>query len=217
MTVLGEVVERVGGVPYERYVRERIFEPVGAVDCWVGMPESQYAAYGDRIGFMHSTTGATPQPLPRINSARSAATPMPGAGGWGPVNQLARVFEALGRGGAPLLSPVTVAALAARHRTEMLDETFGIVVDWGLGFAIDTSVMGRHCSRRTFGHGGHLSSMVFCDPDAGVVVAVVCNGMPDLARHHRRLDDIASAVYVDLGLARADDSGRVKPYPTTGL
>jgi hypothetical protein len=59
--------------------------------------------------------------------------------------------------------------------------------------------------------------MVFCDPDAGVVVAVVCNGMPDLARHHRRLDDIACAVYVDLGLARADDSGRVKPYPTTGL
>jgi CubicO group peptidase (beta-lactamase class C family) len=216
MTVLGEVVARVSGVPYERYVRERIFEPVGASDCWVGMPEEQYAAYGDRIGFMHTTTGE-PRPLPRISSARSAATPMPGAGGRGPMRQLARVYEALVRGGAPLLDPVTVAAISARHRTEMLDETFGIVVDWGLGVAVDTSAMGSHCSRRTFGHGGHLSSVAFCDPEHAVVVAVVCNGMPDRDVHYRRLDEIASAAYVDAGLARAGDRGRVKPYPTGGL
>jgi len=217
MTVLGEVVERVSGIPFDRYVRERIFEPVGAPDCWIGMPESEYARYGDRIGFMHLTSGDGAQPLPRINSARSAATPMPGAGGRGPVNQLARVFEALVAGGGSLLSPVTVAAISARHRTGMLDETFGIVVDWGLGLAIDTSAMGSHCSPRTFGHGGHLSSVGFCDPEHGVVVTVVCNGMPDRDRHYRRLDDIASAVYVDLGLAGPDDRGRVKEYPTAGL
>jgi CubicO group peptidase (beta-lactamase class C family) len=217
MTVLGEVVARVSGTPYEQYVRERVFGPVGADDCWVGMPQARYEAYGDRIGFMHATTGAAPQPLPRINSARSAATPMPGAGGRGPVNQLARVFEALVSGGAPLLAPVTVAAVSARHRTKMFDETFGIVVDWGLGFAVDTSAMGSHCSRRTFGHGGHLSSVGFCDPEHAVVVAVVCNGMPERDRHYQRLDEIASAVYVDLGLAGPGGRGRVKPYPTRGL
>jgi CubicO group peptidase (beta-lactamase class C family) len=217
MTVLGEVVARVTGVPYERYVRECIFEPLGAPDCWVGMREEQYAAYGDRIGFMHATSDDGPQPVPRINSARSAATPMPGAGGRGPMNQLGRVFEALVSGGAPLVSPVTLAAISARHRTEMLDETFGIVIDWGLGFAVDTSAMGRHCSRRAFGHGGHLSSVAFCDPEHGVVVAVVCNGMPTRERHHRRLDAISNAVYVDLDLARPGDLGRVKPFPTAGL
>jgi CubicO group peptidase (beta-lactamase class C family) len=217
MTLLGEVVARVSGVPYERYVQERIFEPVGAHDCWVGMPEERYDAYGDRIGFMHATSGDGPQALPRINSARSAATPMPGAGGRGPMNQIGKVFEALARGGPPLVSPVTLAAVCARHRTEMLDETFGIIVDWGLGLAIDTSAMGRHCSRRTFGHGGHLSSVAFCDPEHGVVVAVVCNGMPARDRHYRRLDAISSAVYVDLGLAGPDDAGRAKPYPTAGL
>jgi CubicO group peptidase (beta-lactamase class C family) len=217
MTVLGEVVARVSGMPYERYVRERIFEPVGAHDCWVGLPEERYEAYGDRIGFMHATSGDSAQPVPRINSARSAATSMPGAGGRGPMNQLGRVYEALLRGGAPLVSPVTLAAISARHRTEMFDETFGIVVDWGLGLAVDTSAMGRHCSRRTFGHGGHLSSVAFCDPEHGVVVAVVCNGMPDRDRHYRRLDAISSAVYVDLGLAGPDEQGRAKPFPTAGL
>ncbi len=69
MSVLGEIVERVSGVPYERYVRDRIFEPVGAPDCWIGMPEPRYEAYGDRIGYMHNTTGAEPVVLRRINSA----------------------------------------------------------------------------------------------------------------------------------------------------
>ena len=217
MTVLGEVVAEVSGTPFEQYVREHIFEPVGAVDCWVGMPEEQYAAYGDRIGFMHTTAGDAPEPLARINSARSAATTMPGAGGRGPMNQLGRVFDALANGGGPLVEPVTLAAISARHRTEMLDETFGIVVDWGLGLAVDTSAMGSHCSRRTFGHGGHLSSVSFCDPEHGVVVSVVCNGMPARDRHYARLDAIASAVYVDLGLADPGERGRVKEYPTAGL
>jgi len=142
---------------------------------------------------------------------------MLGAGGRGPMNQLGRVFEALARGGAPLLSPVTVAAISARHRTEMVDETYGIVVDWGLGLAVDSAAMGRHCSRRTFGHGGHLSSIAFCDPEHDVVVAVVCNGMPDRDRHYARLDAVSSAAYVDLGLADRGDRGRVKQYPTLGL
>jgi hypothetical protein len=46
------------------------------------------------------------------------------------------------------------------------------------------------------------------------VVAYVCNGMPGGDRHHKRLDDVSSAIYVDLGLASPDEPGRPKPYPT---
>src|SRR4051794_33037430 len=53
MSVLGEVVARVSGVPYDRYVRDEIFGPLGMHDCWVGLPGDRYAAYGDRIGLMH--------------------------------------------------------------------------------------------------------------------------------------------------------------------
>jgi CubicO group peptidase (beta-lactamase class C family) len=217
MSVLGEVVERVAGLPYSTYVRERVFAPLGMNDCWVGMPEAQYDAYGDRIGRMHRTEDDEPVPLGGIDGRRASVTSMPGANGRGPMNQLARLYEALVREGDPLLGPVTTAAISARHRTDMLDETFGIVVDWGLGFVIDNSGMGRYCSRRAFGHGGHQSSIAFCDPEHEVVVAVVCNGMPGRERHSARLDAISSAVYVDLGLAKSDDPGRTKPYPTLGL
>ena len=129
------------------------------------------------------------------------------------MNQLGKFYEGLGQ----LIGPVTLAAVASRHRTDLLDETFGVVMDWGLGFAIDTYAMGRYCSRRTFGHGGHQSSVAFRDPSNDVVVAVVCNGMPGRDRHSARLDAIASAVYVDLGLAKSEDPGRAKPFPTAGL
>ena len=82
---------------------------------------------------------------------------------------------------------------------------------------VDWYATGRYSSRRAFGHGGHQSSVAFCDPEHDVVVAVVCNGMPGRDRHSERLDAVASAVYVDLGLAAADDPGRRKPYPTVGL
>jgi CubicO group peptidase (beta-lactamase class C family) len=215
MTVLGEIVARVSGIPFSDYVRREIFEPLGMRDCWVGMPVEQYEAYGDRIGVMHNTTKEDPVALTRLDNATTSAQPMPGGNGRGPMRELVLLYESLRR--AEILGPITVDAISSRHRTQMLDETFGTVVDWGLGLAIDTYAMGRHCSRRTYGHGGHQSSVAFCDPDNEVVAAVICNGMPGRDRHSARLDAIASAIYVDLGLAKADDAGRAKPFPTAGL
>jgi CubicO group peptidase (beta-lactamase class C family) len=143
MPVLGEVVARASGVSYEQYVRDEIFGPLGMHDCWVGMPDDRYAAYGDRIGRMHKTEGTEPVALRGIDSARAAATPMPGAGGRGPMRELAKMYESMLGFGPAALDPVTVAAISARHRTEMLDETFGIVIDWGLGLVVDSGGLRR--------------------------------------------------------------------------
>jgi CubicO group peptidase (beta-lactamase class C family) len=217
MSVLGEIVARTSGLSYEQYVRDAVFNPLAAEDCWVGMPEDRYAAYGDRIGIMHNTESSPPKAIARLDSPEATAVPIPGGNGRGPMRELARVYESMLGYGDPILDPVTVDAISARHRTEMLDETFGIVQDWGLGFAIDTYAMGRHCSRRAFGHGGHQSSIAFCDPEHDVVVACVCNGMPGTERHSARLDAISTAVYVDLGLAKPTDEGRRKPYPKSAF
>jgi CubicO group peptidase (beta-lactamase class C family) len=221
MSVLGEVVASVSGVPYDRYVREEIFGPLGMHDCWIGLPKDRYEAYGERIGYMHTTSGDAPERLRGLDSADVLAEPMPGANGRGPMNQLGRFYEMLvghgTRDGVRVLSPVTVSAISARHRTEMLDETYGVVMDWGLGLVVDWYATGRYSSRRAFGHGGHQSSVAFCDPEHDLVVAVVCNGMPGRERHSARLDAISSAVYIDLGIAAAGDPGRSKPFPVLGL
>jgi CubicO group peptidase (beta-lactamase class C family) len=220
MSVLGEVVARVSGVPFDQYVRHEIFEPLGMDDCWIGLPTDRYEAYGNRIGIMHVTTGA-PEVMAGIDAPKVLAEPMPGGNGRGPMNQLGRFYEMfLGHGereGVRILDPVTVAAISARHRTGIVDDSYGVVMDWGLGLMIDWYATGRYSSRRAFGHGGHQSSVAFCDPEHDVAVAVVCNGMPGRDRHSARLDAISSAVYLDLGIAAPGDPGRSKAYPTVGL
>src|SRR5258708_39132479 len=107
----------------------------------------------------------------------------------------------LGRGrlagaGHPILSPQAVEALTARHRAGMLDHTFQHVLDWGLGFIVNSRQYGAanvpygygdHTSPRTFGHSGYRSSTGFPDPEQGLAVALALNGTPSHDAHARRL------------------------------
>ncbi len=218
MTMLAEVLRRVDGRFYSQYVREEVFEPLGMTDCWVGMPVETFEAYGDRIGTMHHTAGDAPVALDRLDSMGSLTRCSPGGGGRGPMRQLARLYEMLDgngeREGVRVLGPQTVAAITARHRVGIFDRTFGMPLDWGLGFGIDSSSHGRHSSRRVFGHGGAQSSIAYCDPEHGLVVAMQTNGMPGTDKHYLRLSSISDAIYEDAGLADPSDPGREKDRPT---
>lgn len=221
MFILGEIVRRCDGRAFDRYVREEIFLPLGMRDCWIGMPVEQFRAYGDRIGLMHNTEKGAAKPLPVTDAEEGVARCVPGGNGRGPMRELGWFYEALlgdgARDGTRILSPQTVAALTARHRVGLHDATLGLIVDWGLGFAIDTVSYGRHASPRTFGHGGAQSSVGFADPEHGVVVTLVTNGMPGRDRHYRRFEAVCSAIYEDLGLAAPGSAGRSHPLPAAGL
>jgi CubicO group peptidase (beta-lactamase class C family) len=159
--------------------------------------------------------------VPRVDDEDVAARCVPGGGGRGPMRELARLEEALLFGGrfgeTRILSPQTVVAITSRQRVGMFDETFRVPLDWGLGFNIDSIIFGRHCSLRTFGHGGARSSCSFADPEHGVVVAAVTNGMPNDRRHYRRFESISSAIYEDLGIVEPGAPGRDRRRPQTGL
>jgi CubicO group peptidase (beta-lactamase class C family) len=134
------------------------------------------------------------------------------------MRQLGRMYEALlNHGeldGVRVLSEQTVEAISARHRVGLFDHTFGIVLDWGLGFGIDSSSHGRHSSRRVFGHGGAQSSMAYTDPELGLVAAIQTNGMPGTQKHYTRMAAISEAIYEDVGLADPTSPGRFKEQPT---
>lgn len=219
MAILGEIVRRVDGRRYEKYVRDEVFVPLAMDDCWVGMPLEQFADYGDAglIGAMHYTAGKTPMAIDRLDTKGALTRCSPGGGGRGPMRQLGRMYEALVRGGeregVRILGEQTVEAITARHRVGLFDHTFGIVLDWGLGFGIDSSSHGRHSSRRVFGHGGAQSSMAYADPEYGLVAAIQTNGMPGTEKHYLRMSAISEALYEDLGLADPGDPGRVKQQP----
>ena len=212
--ILGELVRRLDPQhrPFERYVREMIFQPVGMRDAWVGLPPEKYRTYGDRIGYMHDTA-SEPRPFHPGDTEPGAAACRPGSNGRGPVRELGYFYEMLlGRGrreGAQVLSPQSVEAITATHRVGMYDFTFRHTMDWGLGFLINSGRYppgpapygyGPHASPRTFGHGGSQCCTAFADPERSLVVAILWNGRPGEPKHDRRLRETVAALYEDLGL-----------------
>lgn len=217
--VLGEVIRRLDGRPYDRFVREEVFLPLGMEDSWVGMPAERYRAYGERILPMYNTEVAARGGGPsehRWHHQDWVTHPSPGGNGRGPVRELGLFYESLLAGGTSprtgerILTPQTVEALTARHRVGLYDHTFRHVMDWGLGFIVNSAIYdqptlpyayGPHASRRTYGHSGYRSSTAFADPEHRLVVALATNGTPADEAHLRRMEGLCAAIYEDLGLA----------------
>ena len=232
--LLGEVVRRLDGRPFARYAREEIFAPLGMADSWVGMPVETWRRYRERGSLcpMYDTgvpPGAAPRPEDWDSEAWCTGT-HPGGNGYGPIAELGRFYEMLlarGRAGAAasgrrILSPQSVEALTARHRAGMLDHTFQHVLDWGLGFIVDSRQYGaatvpygygNHASPRTFGHSGYRSSTAFADPEAGLAVALAFNGTPANEAHEARIRAVLDALYEDLGLAAPASAPDQAPEP----
>jgi CubicO group peptidase (beta-lactamase class C family) len=213
---LAEIVRRIDGRPYWRYVREEIFEPLAMNDTWLGMPPERHQSYASerRIAPMHFATGLM-KPIPHNyplwgDSAEALAICRPGGSARGPIRELGRFYDAMLAGGRGIIRPQTIEAISARHLVGMRDLTFGYPLDRGLGVVVDSKQYcnaaawyGNRCSRRTWGHAGYFSSVGFADPENRVVVALVFNGMLESQenRHDTRMISTLDAVYQDLGLA----------------
>jgi CubicO group peptidase (beta-lactamase class C family) len=196
--ILGEIVRRLSGLAFDRYVRERIFLPLGMEDSWIGLPADRYRDYGERVGTMHLTDKVGAKPHPTLDTEAACSRCRPGGNARGPIRELGRFYEA-----------ETVREITRRHRVGMYDHTFRHVMDWGLGFLVDSRHhgpdtvpygYGHHALEGTFGHSGSQSSTGFADPGHGLVVAWVCNGQPGERRHQPRARAINNAIYEDLGL-----------------
>ena len=211
--VLGEIVRRLDGRPLEVYAREEIFLPLGLGESRLGMTPDVFQALGDRLGVIHTTLQGEPAPLPFWDTEGGSCPCKPGSNARGPIRDLGRFYEMLLRGGEGrgrrVLQPATAELLTRRHRVGLFDDTFKTVMDWGLGFIVNSvrhgeAVVpygfGRHAADAAFGHGGWQSSCALADPSRDLVVAWICNGCPGEYRHKQRTHDLNSAVYEDLGL-----------------
>lgn len=207
--LLGEMIRRVDGRAPQDYLAEEIFESLGMADSWLALSDARADAYGDRIVVMYDTTTQPPRPV----SPKKYSWALPSSSGLGPINELVRVAEALRRGGEldgeRILQPASVATMTARARINMKDETFGAIIDWGLGPMVNSIHYtgqpapygyGKHAGRGAFGHGGQQSSVVFADPEYGLSVAFACSGMPGEPNNHRRTQPVLTALYEDLSL-----------------
>ncbi|HEX4792942.1 MAG TPA: serine hydrolase domain-containing protein [Humisphaera sp.] len=212
--IVGEIVRRLDGRPYEQYVRDEIFEPLGMDDCWIGMPAERYVGYGSRMEIVQQMDKGPPRTLPPWDREESFTHCRPAANGCGPAAQLGRFYQMLLNGGelegVRILGADTVRHFTSRQRVGLFDLSFKHVVDFGFGFIVNSNRYGADtvpygfgpfASDEAFGHNGFQSTSAFADPRHELVVVIIPNGTPGDLAHEKRLREILSAVYQDLGLA----------------
>lgn len=213
--ILGAVVAAVDGRPIQQYVRDEIFGPLGMDHCRLGIPVDEQQELGERIvpvawkghGLIRTVDGAlqmVPYRIDRIHDEPwHIAKVEPGGGIRGPARELGRFYESLLGFGPPILDNRTIEAMIAVHRRGLKDVTFGLSLPWGLG--VQRAFTGG-TSRRAFGHNGMASSRGLADPEIGLVMVIVCNGLPGYLENEQRFLELTDATYRALG----DDVARVR-------
>lgn len=210
--VLGEIVQRLRGVPMAEVLRRQIFEKLDMMNTWLAIPREMYDRYESRLGRIHISSSGQLK-MNHSHLRETVTSPAPGSSCRGPIKELGRFYEMfLGEGswkGQSFLRGGTFHEMTRRQRVGQFDQTFQHTVDFGLGVIVNSNQygantipygFGRRASVQAFGHGGSQSCIGFADPEYGLAVAAVANGYPGEVPHNRRFRDMLTALYEDMGL-----------------
>lgn len=211
--ILAEVIQRAADEPFEDVIKNHVFRPAGMDESHVRISPGKFGELTGRLAQMHMTDRGQVDGDLFWNTSECADVLRPGAFLRGPIRDLGRFYGALLEEPSPLLRRGTIDLMTRRHRERKFDDTFKHIVDFGLGFIINSRRYGvetvpygcgRHAEESAFGHGGQQTSCAFADPENGLVVAWVFNGLPGVRIHHKRGRELNTAIYEDLGILRED-------------
>lgn len=201
MWVIAEIIERLSGQPFERFVREEIADRLGLADLHVGLP----AAENERVATLQHcgealtsedyarlglpeppVTEVTEEAILAFNDPSVRAVPVPGGGGIMTAADLALFYQALLHGGSAGHTPVwrqDTLSMARQVRSgELKDPLSGKAVNRALGIVVAGDAdrnfrgFGHENSALAFGHGGAGGQIAWCDPKSGISMGYCTNG-----------------------------------------
>jgi CubicO group peptidase (beta-lactamase class C family) len=207
--VLGYIVGKVSGMPFEVFLKERIFDPLGMVDTAFHVPEEKVSRFcacysiGALGSKVISEKGPTLQDDPRTSPYLKPPSFISGGGGLvstaADYMRFARMLLQRGElDGVRLLGPKTLTLMTANHlpggvdlprlSRSMFSEASYDGVGFGLGFATtmtpaSTLIPG---SAGDFFWGGAASTFFWVDPSEDLIVLFLTQLLPSSAYPVRR-------------------------------
>jgi CubicO group peptidase (beta-lactamase class C family) len=179
------------------------------------MTPDEYRAVRPRIGVNDDMRKQGRFPMLFERSVRVCLETNPAHGGYTTAHDLSRFYSALLArldDGAALdgsrvdaLPPADVLReFVSPARAVTYDRVLDRECSYGLGFMTDLRrhAFGDACSPTTFGHSGNIgSSFGFADPERGLAVGAVVNGLVDHETAFLRRRALLNALYADLDAA----------------
>lgn len=207
--VLGVLVERISGVPFQRFLQERIFGPLGMTDTGFSVREDQKA----RFAACYNATpkgGLDLQDDPETSPYLT--TPSFHSGGGGLVStaddymKFCRMLVNGGElDGRRLIAPRTLKLMASNHlpggqdltglSRSLFSEATNVGVGFGLGFAVtfDPVKAMLPSSPGEFYWGGAASTAFWIDPVEDIAVVFMTQVLPSSTYAIRR--ELRTLVY----------------------
>ncbi len=166
--VQGYLVEKLSGQPFDQFLQERMFGPLGMVDTAFYVPAEKL----DRLALIHSqdAEGAIAPPRRGGDVTIPPAGPSGGGGLFSTTMDYMRFSQMVLNGGeldgVRLLSPRSVAMMRTNHLQEQALSTMGPGSGFGLDFGVvmDPAAAGEPYSPGVFSWGGAAGTWFWIDP-----------------------------------------------------
>lgn len=165
----GRIIEVVGGMPYEEFMQERLFEPLGMKDTTFWPDEKQlrwlaksYKTKGNGTGLEEINSSQLSYPL---NDRRRQ--PIPAGGLFSTATDLAAfcqmILHAGVHKGKRLLSAAVIKQMTSRQTDSSIPDSYGF------GWRVDGAA---------FGHGGAYKNDMNLDPERNLITLFLaqCDG-----------------------------------------
>jgi CubicO group peptidase (beta-lactamase class C family) len=179
--VLGVLIARASGQPFDAFLRERIFEPLEMSDTAFSVP----AAAVDRLATSYLTdphSGALRlYDAPTGQWSTPPAFPSGGAGLVSTADDYVAFAEMLLRGGAPILSRPSVETMTSDHLTAAQKAVSGFFPDdfdargWGFGVGVVTRRDHPAAPVGQYGWDGGLGTIWRNDPSEQLATILLTN------------------------------------------
>ncbi|KAA5542846.1 serine hydrolase domain-containing protein [Adhaeribacter rhizoryzae] len=202
------LVERISGKPFDQYLQENIFNPLGMTNTRYVVPASDRQKFAGM--YRRSTEGQLTRVPDDENTYNIKNWPLK-PGGFGLTSTLddymkfARMLVNKGKSGkATILKPETIKLMATNHLAESITERMWLPSKGQVGFGIDFAVRLRPPFTKEENNGvvgeffwdGAASTLFWVDPVNEVTAVLFVQVMPFYGQLHKRFRDAVYGEYL---------------------
>jgi CubicO group peptidase (beta-lactamase class C family) len=191
--VLGVLIARASGQPFDEFVGERIFEPLGMRDTMFWVPASRVSRFATSYLTDPDTGALELFDAPAGQWSTTPAFPSGGGGLVSTADDYLAFAQMLLRGGSPILSRPSVETMTSDHLTPEQKAVGGFFADdfdgrgWGFGVGVVTRRQHPAAPVGQYGWDGGLGTIWRNDPSEQFVTILLTNAAwnsprpPDIA------------------------------------